>query len=326
MSTRTYSLLNAVRLAMDPRTDAEGCEYERDIHLELAQTSQNDQSGGIFVPVTVLSDMLVPELGTLGITRRMGARSMTLDQGCYEIPTDEGGAVAYNVDTESFQKPTASAAVFGSLKLSPAMISTQTRVSYGYARQTNGNGEAALRRILARKIEAMEDRRAFDALRTIPGVNVVNFSGATFTGGSQDVTKLTADMIWGPLIAGAEEANPRWGYVGEPEIGKKFAAGKTSSGLDLLFPFGPKDLRGVSAQWSHLARAVADTAGTSDAGLFAGDWSRMIHVRWGAIVIRATEQDNDASLMRATIVANMPHQVVMERPEAFSRASALSAS
>lgn len=341
--TQPYSIFNAVRLAAAPLAQRRGINWgrmefgvEEDADRRLSMTALDAASGGILVPHEVLIDKLVPQLGTASVTQRLGARLVAGLTGALAIPTDEGwgaGDPVSDVASEAMEGATDAHMHFGAIELSPKLMTISVPLSWGFMTQTRGAGESVIERILARRFAFTMDRRAlFGAggvqpvgIANMPGVNEVSFSGATYTGASQTATNLLDDMIWLPLEEGGDEGSTRIGWLGEPAVGRKLSFAKTSTGARLHMPNTIREVRGLPAIWSRLARVSWASAGTSAAQLFAGDWSRMAHYTFGALNFRAVEIDDDARRGRVHLIASIGHDCKVTRPEAFSRAGAFSA-
>jgi HK97 family phage major capsid protein len=303
-------------------------DAEQEAHKRYTMTNVADAAA--LVPFEALTESLVPDIASESFTERMGARTIAGLSGNIVIPTDEGGIRFYPQDTEAAQSTTESKTVFGALRPHLTVLTAEVPVSYAFLNTSGPGPEAVLRRIISRRFAADRDNYALQGtgvdgqpmgLASAPGVNVVDFTGATYTSASQTITSLLDDFFW-LAVDNGELGSSRWGYAGEPPVGRKLSRVKSTTGRDVLFPFGKRELMENAVTWTRLARANLAAAGTTNAGLFFGDWSRMLHMLFGALEIRIVESGDDAKRGRARFLLRAPYSLVLERPEAFSRAAA----
>jgi len=305
-------------------------DFDEESEASRQYAMTNDADAAALVPFTALTDSLIPEIASESITERMGARTFAGMVGNVVIPTDEGGIRFTPQDTEAAESSTPASTAFGAIMPEICVLTAEIPVSFAFLNTSGPAPEAWLRRIIARRFAADRDHYALQGsgvdgnvmgIASTPNVNAVSFAGATYTGASQTITSLLDDFYWLAVDNGGELGSSRWGYVAEPAVGRKLSRVKSTTGKDVLFPFGKRELMEHSVGWSRLARASLSTAGTTDAGLFFGDFSRMIHMLWGALEIRIVESGDDAKRGRARFIARAPYSVVLERPESFSRAT-----
>lgn len=338
MSTHTYSLFQAARLASvgfvrDVEHDAACPEWKA--HEYAAQTGQNAGDGSILIPEQVVVDQVVPELGAMAWTQRLGARTTVGVRGRVVIPTVTSTPTLAHVDSEAMEAATPSATALGSLEPRPHLLVGCVRMTWGLSQQSQGAGQAIVSEIFRRQMAAQMDYWALQGTGTngqplglahLTGLNSVDFTSADFAGADQDVTDKLAAMLGALLTDGAQMADSRFAYLGEPAVFTKLATAKDADGQPLLFDRGPFDLRGLPAAWTPLARAVQGTDGTSAAQLFCGDFTRMRHVLWGDMTLRTEQVADDAKIGAVHVFAHVSHDVVIERKESFCRAAAFTAS
>lgn len=334
-----YPLFQAFKLAAAGKVrgiDVSDCEAALESHKLSAQTAQSATDGSVFIPTRVLMDSIVPELGSTSVTQRLGARVVAGLRDNVSIPRVATAPTPAYLDSEAAQAAAIQAATFQAITPHPRLLVAAVRMTWGFASLPPAAGEAVIRGVLKRQFGVQMDHKALNGtgvdkqptglavLPTTTGINVVDFTSATYTGATADVGYLLQRMVGLVLEDGAQDADSRIAYVGEPAIFSKLAKAIDSAGQP-LFPRALVDLAGVPVAWSPLARAALGTNGTTDARLFAGDFRRLSHFLWGDLSLRTVEIGDDALQGAVHVVAHVGHDAVIERPQAFTRAANFSA-
>jgi hypothetical protein len=136
-------------------------------------------------------------------------------------------------------------------------------------------------------------------------------------------------MGYAPLIANFfASAAGRAGWVMQPQVGLKIASVVTTNERAPLFgSLGTVMLNNLMGAPIYYTQNVTAATFTSSNRfmVYSPDWAQMRLCRWGGMDFRAGYVASDMLADVTTIAAFMDHDILVEQPKAFVRATSLTA-
>lgn len=313
--------------------------YEREV-MRLAANTGADDEGGHFVPNTVMLDSIIPELEANTILSALGSPSITGLTGDLKWLYAKGGTIAYYVDTEAEEQITQSQAEWGSIQARRRTMAALSKFTWGALRETAVSMEAITRADFAMKFALREELSAFlgtgsasepkgllsyDSGTGDRQVQEVDWSSATLTGASQDVSDLARKHSHVFKTANNQMAGARFGWAAEPEATYVIGNCKDADGRPIFIGENQAELS------NFMGRPVQETtqltnSDATDARLIYGDWRQLLRLRFGNMELRAGEEGEDFSRLRVSVRGVLDHDCIVLQPKAFVKASGLDVS
>lgn len=344
--TQAYSLMRAFQLAAadaNPRAfgrfaTAKSHGYEREVMAEASRRDADagvtrtysvgtDETGGVFVPMEVMYDSIIPQLEAQSVVRAAGATSITGLRGDVSWLAEEGGTVAYYVDTEAEEAVTESSETFSALSAKPHVMAAMQKFSFLQMMQSAIGLEGWARGRMATKFALREDLSAITGtgtasqprgLANVTGTASVDFESpaGVYSGTSQTLSGDATEMIYALKNANAFDPAGSYAWVGQPEVGEKLCKALDGDGRRL---FVDNDQASLDRWMGYpfLESTALDTADAANARLIFGDWSKLFLLTWGSMRIQAVQEGTDASKLRMSIIGSMAHDILCTRAEAF---------
>lgn len=282
------------------------CNKKRDLSTDV------DSAGGYLVPnefMTELIELLRAKLvvGRLGVTRFSG-----LTGGSIMVPKQTGAATGYwvaeNADVTESQQ------TVGQLEMRPREAAGMTVVSDRLLRLSNPGAEAMIRSDLAAVIDRLVDLAVLQGTGGTQPLGIVNTSGINTT---SMATTPTVDLLYAMMYEveadNADAGNLGWAF--HPRTWNTLRQLKDANGNYILMgPNGPgvalqNSDRGP-AQGTLLGHPFATTtqiptnlgATTNRSRIYFGNWSDVVVGEWEGLMLRASQETNDAFQKRQTWV------------------------
>lgn len=295
---RTYSLVNAIRAAIDPRFTGGG--YELEVSQELGRVT-NRRAQGVLVPLSLVgprtrgmdsgnSSYLIPAehlasefidvLRARSVLMRMGIRQLNGLQGDVSIPKKTGASTAYWVGEN--QAVTESTPGVGSVNLSPRTVGGLVTFSHRMVVQSSPDIEQLVRQDLA------------DTIATAVDVAALNGSGAAneplglLSAGIGSDTYTTAptfaDVVAmeGRIATNSADA-PNMAYLSTPALMATMKSTEVSSNTgQFIWTAGdnPGEGRVNGYRGFYSASVAANT-------LIFGNWADLLMGTWFVLNIQA---------------------------------------
>jgi len=290
-----------------------------------------DQAGGVFVPMEVMFDSVIPQLEAQSVIRRAGATSISGLRGNLSWIVEEGGSVAYYVDTEAEESVTESVETFSTLNAQPHTMAAMQKFSHKQLLQSAVAIEPWARGRIATKFALREDLTALTGTGTasqprgllnVTGLSTVDFETPTgvYSGATQTLSGDATEMVYTLKNANAYDPAGKYAWVAQPEVGEKLSKALDADGRRLFLDNDQASLDRWMG-YSFLDSTQFDSGSTTDARLIFGDWSKLLLLQWGAMRIQAVQEGDDAKKLRMSIIGSMDHDVLCTRIEAFALAS-----
>lgn len=352
-----FSIWRCAQLALDARdmgmeaasrNKAYGFELEamrqvREARSQLtAHNIGSTATGGVFVPNTVMMDSIIPELTARSVVEQAGASSLSGLVGNFDWPVDQGGIAVSEIDTESEQSATETSDTFKLISVKAHTISGNCSLTRGMRNQSAQAMEPWIRSKLAEKLALKQDQHALEGsgVGAIPrgvinttGIGSTAWSSADFGpnagGTNQNIDTLLRTMGYAPLIANFfASAGGKAGWIMQPQVGLKIASVVTTNERAPLFgSLGTvmlNNLMGVPIYYTQNVTAATFTS-SNRYMVYSPDWSKLRLCRWGGMDFRAGYVGSDMTADVTTIAAFMDHDILVEQPKAFVRATSLTA-
>lgn len=323
--------------------EVEAMRQVREARNQLAAHNIGSTSaGGVFVPNTVMMDSIIPELSARSVVEQAGASSMNGLVGNFDWPVDQGGIAVSEIDTESEQAATETSDTFKLISVKAHTISGNCSLTRGMRNQSAAAMEPWIRSKLASKLALKQDQHALEGsgVGAVPrgvinttGIGSTSWSSADFgpnaSGTNQNIDTLLRTMGYAPLIANFfASAAGRAGWVMQPQVGLKIASVVTTNERAPLFgSLGTVMLNNLMGAPIYYTQNVTAATFTSSNRfmVYSPDWAQMRLCRWGGMDFRAGYVASDMLADVTTIAAFMDHDILVEQPKAFVRATSLTA-
>jgi HK97 family phage major capsid protein len=294
---------------------------------KAAMNIGTDAAGGALVPSTVMFDSIVPELEANAVAYQAGVRRMDGLRGNFSWIVDEGGTIAYYIDTEAEQAMTSSENTYSVINARAHTMGAETNLTRGMRMQSAIAMEARVRQVIGRKLALREDRTIFfgsgsasepRGITNVPTLTTaVNFSGITYTGATQTLTDKLREMVYAPAINLYDNPAGRWAWVSRAEVGRKIANCKDADGRQLV----PTNDRGRLTSLFGLPfleyNQTTPAKASNDEFLLYGDFSAAIALHWGGLDFKVGYVGTNQSKDVLTVTAFMDHDVIVEQGKGF---------
>lgn len=323
--------------------EVEAMRQVREARSQLASHNIGSTStGGVFVPNTVMMDSIIPELAARSVVEQAGASSLSGLVGNFDWPVDQGGIAVSEIDTESEQSATETSDTFKLISVKAHTVSGNCSLTRGMRNQSAEAMEPWIRAKLASKLALKQDQHALEGsgVGAIPrgiinttGIGTQSWSGLDYgpsiTGSStgQNIDLTLRTMAYAPLIANFMETGGRPGWIAQPQVGLKIASVQDKESRPV---FGSNssamltNLMGVPF-WNTTNVTAATFTSSNRFLVYAADWAKLRICRWGGMDFRAGYVGSDMLADVTTIAAFMDHDILVEQPKAFVRATSLTA-
>ena len=321
--------------------EVEAMRQVREARNQLAAHNIGSTSaGGVFVPNTVMMDSIIPELTARSVVEQAGASSMNGLVGNFDWPVDQGGIAVSEIDTESEQAATETSDTFKLVSVKAHTISGNCSLTRGMRNQSAQAMEPWIRAKLASKLALKQDQHALEGSGTgaIPrgihnttGVGTQSWSGLDYgpslSGTTQNIDLTLRTMAYAPLIANFMETGGRPGWIAQPQVGLKIASVQDKDSRPVFGSLSTAMLTNLmGVPFWNTSNVTAATFTSSNRYLvYAADWSKLRLCRWGGMDFRAGYVASDMLADVTTIAAFMDHDILVEQPKAFVRATSLTA-
>jgi HK97 family phage major capsid protein len=345
-----FSIARAAKLAIDLKEgdarawDRKEYGVEVEAMREYAKrTSYNigtSATGGVFVPNTVMMDSIIPDLRSLSVVERAGARSLSGLVGTFDWPVDQGGVTAYEIDTEAKEEATESSDTYKLISVRPHTVSANASLTRGMRMQSDVVVENLIRTKFARELALKQDEHALagtgvgripTGVRVTTGINTTSWSSADFgpslSGTNQNIDNLLRQMAYAPMLANYNTVGGSWKFVMQPQVGLKIASVQsTNDRVPVFATLGAAELTSLMGTEVLYTTNVNTTTYSSSARfMMYGDWTQLTIARWGVMEIKAGYVGNNLRSDVLTLAAFMEHDIVVTQPKAFVAATSLTA-
>lgn len=298
-------------------------------------------TGGVFVPNTVMMDSIIPDLRAMSVLERAGVQTMSGLVGNFDWVVDQGGITAYEIDTESEGTATESGDTYKLVSVSPHTVSANTSMTRGMRKQSAVSMEARIRQKFARELSLMQDLHGLcgTGVGKIPmgvhgttNIGTHSWSGLdygpsiTVSSTGQNIDLALRTMAYAPLIANYRTAGGRWGWIAQPQVSLKIASVQDKESRPVFANYGNATLNSLMGSPLYdTTNVTAATFTSSNRYLVYGDWTQMTLCRWGDLEIIAGYAGDDMKADVMTLAAFMEHDILVEQPKAFVKATSLTA-
>lgn len=346
-----FSLWRVCQLAMDLKDgnlnawDRKEYGFEVEAMKEYAKrTSYNIGSsgtGGVFVPNTVMMDSIIPDLRSISVVERAGARTLSGLVGTFDWPVDQGGVTAYEIDTEAKETATESSDTYKLISVRPHTISANASLTRGMRMQSAQAMEPIIRAKFARELALKQDEHALagsgvgripTGVRVTTGINTTDWAsgidyGPSLSGTNQNIDNRLRTMVYAPMLANYNTVGGEWKFIMQPQVGLKIASVQSSNDRVPVFAsLGSAQLTSLmGVPVLYTTNVNATTYGSSTRYMVYGDWTQLTIARWGALDIKAGYVGSEMKSDVLTLAAFMEHDIVVTQPKAFVAATSLTA-